>query len=456
MQTVTRNHTELSAETIVYGYTSYNGSVYLNKEIVPNAHGYTQSISETGEFVATKRGLIRRKRQPRPFKGVKFSLSQPVSIMKREISAGSGRLTGENSLQGWYKCHATGKLNVQYDTFTGFESRTNTVAPASIRDLAITSAYAKANSASMECGLMLAELKESLSMIRNPLLGAVKIARAFKRDVRKDLAHGRKIKHVDKTTAYKLLHATDQYGLSVLEMSYAGRMFASYLSDMWLSWNFGIAPLGRDIGDLMGLATYGLLRDTREVIRKKGKYDWPAEVSTSARVTSRPLFSIHNTVVSTYNVGATAGVAYTLQPLVSSAYQRMQDIGLGMDNLPSVFWEATPLSFVSDWFVNVGDWIRAVMPRPGVTFVDSYVSTKQTWDEVYKPLKVTMTAGASSTPGFMEGDLSMHLHAEKLIRIIKTPVPAHPVLNRQAQNLFQEATELALIWQKLPGFFKTK
>jgi hypothetical protein len=41
--------------------------------------------------------------------------------------------------------------------------------------------------------------------------------------------------------------------------------------------------------------------------------------------------------------------------------------GMNMAQLPSALWELTPLSFVSDWFLNIGQYIAAISPVPGAS-----------------------------------------------------------------------------------------
>lgn len=45
-------------------------------------------------------------------------------------------------------------------------------------------------------------------------------------------------------------------------------------------------------------------------------------------------------------------------------YQSARDFGL--TELPLAAWELVPFSFVADWFVQVGDWLKAVTPKLGI------------------------------------------------------------------------------------------
>jgi hypothetical protein len=39
-------------------------------------------------------------------------------------------------------------------------------------------------------------------------------------------------------------------------------------------------------------------------------------------------------------------------------------------------WELIPFSFVADWFVNIGPYVRAITPKVGVHSLGSWTTTK--------------------------------------------------------------------------------
>jgi hypothetical protein len=82
--------------------------------------------------------------------------------------------------------------------------------------------------------------------------------------------------------------------------------------------------------------------------------------------------------------------------------------GLHLSNLPSSIWEAIPFSFVADWVINLGDWIRAVTPKAGVKILATGVTVKK---RTYQRVDVTgswngMTnyAGTLAPSGYFDKD----------------------------------------------------
>lgn len=63
-------------------------------------------------------------------------------------------------------------------------------------------------------------------------------------------------------------------------------------------------------------------------------------------------------------------------------------LGLSVSDVPKALWQTQPLSFVVDWFANVGDYISALTPREGITYLTSGYSittvtaAESSYDEV--------------------------------------------------------------------------
>jgi hypothetical protein len=68
------------------------------------------------------------------------------------------------------------------------------------------------------------------------------------------------------------------------------------------------------------------------------------------------------------------GVIYTPRDLSAAAWKR-RCLGLTLDNIPSTLWEIVPFSFVVDWFVGIGPWLRAATPDPSIHVLGNWVST---------------------------------------------------------------------------------
>lgn len=171
------------------------------------------------------------------------------------------------------------------------------------------------------------------------------------------------------------------------------------ISSKWLAYRYGIVPLCLSI------------QGGIDIIRKP---------QTSPRITSR---SSGSTVEYTDTASQTKSGTYFNSTLdkttISSGSVRayvlyehemtlVERSGLHLSNLPNSIWEAIPFSFVADWFLNLGDWIRAVTPKAGVKTLATGVTVER---RTYQRVDVTGTfngvtnlAGTLKPDGFFDKD----------------------------------------------------
>lgn len=120
-----------------------------------------------------------------------------------------------------------------------------------------------------------------------------------------------------------------------------------------------------------------------------------------------------------------AGVLYENQQEINELVSTR--LGLSITDMLTVPWDLVPLSFVVDWFIDVGDWLRAITPKSNIrdlaswttvsasteiTLFDPFVScTQPGWTGhgggggfVIVNRKKSRTAGAKPTiPGYGSG-----------------------------------------------------
>jgi len=206
--------------------------------------------------------------------------------------------------------------------------------------LTLMKAFAKINASDLLVGEFVKDLNETLSMLRRPFHGVAQL-------VRKIL-----------TKKHTLMKAS----ISTLEAS----------KDAWLEYRYGWKPLISDIETVVDLVAtraerHGskkLVARTCETISSKGL------ASTSPKY-AHPMVGCSGTMTKTFSRRCTAGVFYSLDEAAMSAAKiqgtRPRDFG------PTV-WECIPYSFVADWFINVGDWLQAISPVPGITYTGWWVT----------------------------------------------------------------------------------
>jgi hypothetical protein len=138
-----------------------------------------------------------------------------------------------------------------------------------------------------------------------------------------------------------------------------------------LEFRYGWTPLVYDIVDSLKAINAQMLRDeltkrefTKVFERKEGTSKRTTNVITnsfaggtwSAEIQAESQTSVR--AYARYTVTNPSGLA-----------NRMNDFGIF--DVPRYLWEVTPLSFVADWFIPIGDWLGAMSPKVGVNVIDS-------------------------------------------------------------------------------------
>lgn len=144
------------------------------------------------------------------------------------------------------------------------------------------------------------------------------------------------------------------------------------LANRLLEFFFGVKPLMQDIHDAV------------EALKKKEAdtfFEFKARATSrdSAEITN-PYHSSGQTEIwdcDTMQVRVSAKVSYVLQYEVANGYSSaLQQFGL--INPAEILWEKIPWSFVIDWLLPIGGWIRSFSSEVGLTFVrGSKVTTTQ-------------------------------------------------------------------------------
>lgn len=173
----------------------------------------------------------------------------------------------------------------------------------------------------------------------------------------------------------------------------------------WLELQYGWLPL---LGDVHATCT-SMFRDPIISVRKTKTYTFSKSYSRS--------FSIgisSNTMTATLE-GKLRVTHYTGIQLSSSAIVTADNLGLL--NPFDVLWEATPWSFVVDWFLPIGDYLSSLTALKGVNLVDSSVTKRADWRvRGYHTLETQPTG---QVPFNFEG-----AYKERVLGMPSRPLPA--------------------------------
>jgi hypothetical protein len=305
---------------------------------------------------------------------------------------------------------------------TGFALPGATVIDTRRKDIALMKAYAGVTAPDADVGVMLAEASETLRMLTSPLKSILKLAnkmvrpRTFKRA-------GPRLKKYQKA--------------------------AEYVRDAWLVTRFGILPTIKDVNDLIK-AYHSAFRQELNVMRRSSG----GMSQTVTSLTQINPLSGGNMAVGNFYFKSVDELSWTDKTASTVYYNRAlyrNPLGLSMYDIPSVLWERVPYSFVVDWSLNIGTWLRRMQPDPGLRYLGNTVSTKRVGSLTRNVLSGQPIYGYPSSP-IIPCDSVAIFEASQMIREVNATIPVLPVWNPGFESVTHGLDSLSLIWQKMPKF----
>lgn len=280
------------------------------------------------------------------------------------------------------------------------------------------SALASANSPDVGIGETLAEWKAGLGMLRSPMKGL-----------------------------------RDLFGKATRKPGGGALRNLSDASSAWLEYRYGWTPLVSTILDILkGLPKY----ETERI------YDAKASTTTETTVTLAPVFTrfpnsgtgaFHEGYVTT-KVRKTGRVYFTV--VDATSYNRLK-MGLDVLYLPQLMYELTRLSYAVDWWLNLGDYIAALVPNPYINVLGYTYAEKITTTSVsslkncaYYDYSIGNYRYGSADGNFTEVKETYH-------REVVTPnVSALPTLDLDFRSIKHAIDALGLIVQSVPKQYGNK
>jgi hypothetical protein len=227
------------------------------------------------------------------------------------------------------------------------------------QQLALQKAQGKVGSADLALGEDIGELRETISMLRDPLSALKKF---FSDDSGRNLRLLLALAKKDKREVALLLGRT-------------GKASIEAMTSTWLELRYGLRPLCM------------LLLDAMEKVYADAKPVWDGTKIRSAK--SNLTFTEANkdsylTTILYGNLRARGMVCVRDVVTVSASVQYRQDceltlldqLGLKPRHLPETAWALTRASFVVDWLLSIGPWLATLRLNPGVTVLGNTVGVK--------------------------------------------------------------------------------
>lgn len=210
---------------------------------------------------------------------------------------------------------------------------------ASILDSVVTSAMAEARSATFDALTFAAEFAKTVELVASNYRQINKLAQ--------------------KAARWAVSRRRGRNGVTPAQLW-------DLFNSKWLEYRYGWRPLLFDAED----ALQAFCERTHKGDIRNGKARFNADItnSTSYTTVDGPVTVMGSRVLTgsrVYRGAAYAGIGdlsvkYGIDPLVTG-------------------WELIPYSFVIDWFLDVGTWIKAVSPFSGTSFLGSMASVKDTY-----------------------------------------------------------------------------
>lgn len=281
----------------------------------------------------------------------------------------------------------------------------------------ITAAKAWSETSASDAQLLvfLAELRKTISLLRNPSKSALDF-----------LAKVRRAKNSSKKVS--------DHALSV----------GQYMANEWLTWRYGWLQLKRDIESICqaigrdsytGLKTSrGTMSLTKERLETKN-FTWASGV-----------YGLNYSVHTVDTVKVKSGILHSAELDVDNF------LGLTWENVVPTVWELLPLSFVIDWVVNVQSYLSSLLPQALVPTKGTYTVVRRNIRSVMAPSSTYWADGNPSGCNYFTQEVEGAYVIDKTY-VNRTPSIADPQprINLKIRDFMDARVldSLALIAQRL-------
>lgn len=292
-----------------------------------------------------------------------------------------------------------------------------------LTQIAVIKAYAKMKQSAVMSGEILSDLASTVSMLRRPFGNSVKLLRSMIKKRDKLLSRG-----------YTLARAS---------------------SSAWLEYRYGWQPIALDIDTLVkeGMR-YSSNLNRRLVVRagekELGKFTSSFSDRAGDAGWSPPLL-FTGKVSSSFDLASSCGIFFDVL-CKNEADKVAKIIGSRSPDLLPTVWEKVPYSFVVDWFVNIGDWIQAIVPDPFTNVVSSWATEVSKIEHIIDASTVTRTLGGTKLTG--SGGTS----TETIVTVSRTidpQLPTTPILLQKPISMIHAADATALLLRPVHDLLKS-
>lgn len=214
---------------------------------------------------------------------------------------------------------------------------------ARLRQVVLSECYAKMNQANILGGEFAATMEQTVAMFRRPFSGA------------QDL--------IKRMIKYKKRY-----------MGKTAKKAAEASANAWLEYRYGWKPLLMDADTIVGMTQRAAdNHKKRLVVRSGGSLSQERYKMFSHNIWDTT-WRLEGRSTVNHNCRASAGIICDVVARTGSEHL-LDSFGLRPRDLAVTAWELIPFSFVVDWFVNVGPWLQALSPVPGIDVRGHWITT---------------------------------------------------------------------------------
>lgn len=273
----------------------------------------------------------------------------------------------------------------------------------------LNAAAADAASAAVDIAVTLAELPETVAMLRNGLEAAVDWFAEFNKKVKKRWKAEQKLRSNPRiSSAYQrgLERRKKERGDSGRRIASDYVRYGNLLSSMWLTYRYGLLPTILEIEGYMKA-----IKSTNVSARQRGFKEQSTSWETSDDVL---IASNANAELRRLSTGRIKD-RYIAYCWYESQLRTRFDY-----NLISGVYEGTTLSFVLDWFVDIGSWLKVGTAFASGDFFGSAVGVRTSSTNLFQyywNVHDTPTTYVEGDPG----NLATYTNEERYIRAPLAP-----------------------------------
>lgn len=157
----------------------------------------------------------------------------------------------------------------------------------------------------------------------------------------------------------------------------SARKKEQWLANSWLTYNFGVAPLVRDVSSaVQSMESYLNRSDFPVRLSSAAEKSWTTSGTSDLDTINNMVISSKHQIVHTLSYRITAG--FDLKLLSGNNYSMEEHLGLDLKLVPVTLYELTAFSWMLDYFVNIGAYLEDLFyVPPGTT---KYVSVMRRYE----------------------------------------------------------------------------